>query len=162
MATTQSQGVREIASRAAERSGGQILRGDLVLHHPAIGIAGRVLFTAIFLLSGVTHFTDLARYVALMHPAIPLRELWVIASGVVELAGAAMVLLGVWPRLGGWLLALFLVPVTFAVHGVGIATAPDEAMRAIQISMFLKGLAMTGSALLVTQLGVRAASASRR
>ena len=28
--------------------------------HPAIAVAGRVLFTLIFFLSGVTHFTDRA------------------------------------------------------------------------------------------------------
>ena len=60
-----------------------------------------------------------------------------------------------WSSRTSWLIALFLVPVTFTVHGVGIFTAPDERMQAVQISMFLKGLAMTGCALLITQLGVR-------
>ncbi len=128
--------------------------GDLVLHHPAVGITARVLFTLIFFLSGVTHFTDVAGYVSLMHDSIPVRELWVIVSGVVELAGAILVLLNFRPRLGAWLIVAFLVPVTFTVHGVGIFTAPDETFRGIQISMFLKGLAMTGCALFITQLGV--------
>ena len=129
--------------------------GDLAIHHPAIGILARILFTLIFFLSGVTHFTDVAGYVALMHASIPFRPFWVIVSGVVELAGAGLVLANFRPRLGAWLIVLFLVPVTFTVHGVGIFTAPDERMQAVQISMFLKGLAMTGCALLITQLGVR-------
>lgn len=128
--------------------------GDLALHHPAIGIAARILFTLIFFLSGITHFTDVAGYVRLMHEAIPFRPFWVIVSGLVELAGAALILANFRPRLGAWLLVLFLVPVTFTVHGVGIFTAPDEAMQGMQISMFLKGLAMTGCALFITQLGV--------
>ena len=43
------------------------------------------------------------------------------------------------------------------VHGVGMVTAPDLEMQRIQTSFFLKGLAMTGGALLITQLGVRRA-----
>ena len=130
-------------------------RRDLYWLHPGIAVLGRVLFTLIFFLSGITHFTDAAGYVALMHPAIPAREFWVAMSGVVELAGAAMIAADFHPRLGGWLLVLFLVPVTITVHGYEMVTTPDERMRAIQISFFLKGLAMTGAALLVTQLGVR-------
>ena len=128
--------------------------GDLVLHHPAIGIAARVLFTLIFFLSGITHFTDVAGYVALMPEAIPFRPFWVIVSALVELAGAVLILANFRPRLGAWLIVAFLVPVTFTVHGVGIFTAPDERMQGMQISMFLKGLAMTGCALFITQLGV--------
>jgi uncharacterized membrane protein YphA (DoxX/SURF4 family) len=129
-------------------------RGDLLLLHPAIAIAGRVMFTLIFFLSGITHFTGLDGYVALMPEAIPARPFWVISSGIVELVGATLVLLNRSPRLGGWLIVLFLVPVTIVVHGTGMGD-PDARMAAIQTSFFLKGLAMTGGALLITQLGVR-------
>ncbi len=127
---------------------------DLRIFHPGIALAGRLLFTLIFFLSGITHFTDVAGYVRLMPEAIPFRTFWVLISGVVELGGAVMILCNRWPRLGGWLLVLFLVPVTITVHGVGMVSDPDARMRAIQLSFFLKGLAMTGAALLVTQLGV--------
>jgi len=53
--------------------------------------------------------------------------------------------------------AHLLLPVTITVHGVGMVTAPDLEMQRIQTSFFLKGLAMTGGALLITQLGVRRA-----
>ncbi len=129
--------------------------GDLEIQHPGIAVAGRVMFTLIFFLSGITHFTDMDRYAALMPAAIPLRPFWVAISGVVELIGATMVVANRSPRLGAWLIVLFLVPVTITVHGVMMVTAPDEQMRAIQTSFFLKGVAMTGAALLITQLGVR-------
>ncbi len=128
---------------------------DLTLIHPAIGLAGRVLFTLIFFLSGITHFTDIQGYVSLMHESIPGRVVWVLISGVVELLGAIMILTNRYPRLGGWLIVLFLVPVTFVVHGYEMVNAEDAGMRAMQLSFFLKGLAMTGGALLITQLGVR-------
>lgn len=128
---------------------------DLYITHPAIAVAGRILFTLIFFLSGVTHFTGPDDYVRLMPEAIPFRTFWVLISGVVELAGAAMIATDRYPRLGAWLIVVFLVPVTITVHGVGMASDPDPRMRAIQLSFFLKGLAMIGCALLITQLGVR-------
>ncbi len=129
---------------------------DLYIEHPAIGMAGRIMFTLIFFLSGVTHFTDLPRYAALMPAGTPFPAFWVMISGVVELAGATMILANSWPRLGAWLIAIFLVPVTITVHGYLLVNAPDELNRQIQLSFFLKGLTMTGAALLFTQLGVRA------
>lgn len=128
---------------------------DVEIHHPAIGILGRVLFTLIFFLSGITHFTDIDGYVSLMPEAAPAKVFWVLISGVVELAGAVMILFNWRPKLGAWLIAVFLVPVTFVVHGYQMVNATDETMRAIQLSFFLKGLTMTGAALLFTQLGVR-------
>lgn len=122
-------------------------------HHASITLAGRVLFTLIFFASGITHFTDTAGYVSLMHEAIPFRTFWVLISGVVELVGAALILFDRSARLGGWLIVLFLIPVTFTVHGYEMISADSEQMRAIQLSFFLKGLAMTGCALLITQLG---------
>lgn len=128
---------------------------DVALFSPAVAVTGRIMFTLIFFLSGITHFTGMAGYVALMPEAIPFRAFWVIISGVVELIGATMIVANRAPRLGAWLIVLFLVPVTIVVHGVAMVTAPDERTAAIQTSFFLKGIAMTGSALLITQLGVR-------
>jgi uncharacterized membrane protein YphA (DoxX/SURF4 family) len=140
-----------------------VRQNDLHVSRPAIGVAGRVMFTLIFFLSGITHFTGLDDYVALMPEAIPLRPFWVVISGVVELAGAALVVSNRYPRLGAWLIVLFLVPVTITVHGVAMVADPDARMRQIQLSFFLKGVAMAGAALLITQLGVaREAIASRR
>jgi len=106
-------------------------------------------------LSGLTHFTDLAGYVSLMHESIPFREFWVVISGFVELAGATMIVSNRYARLGGWLIFIFLVPVTITVHGVMMVNAATPEMQAIQSSFFLKGIAMAGGALLISQLGVR-------
>jgi len=127
---------------------------DIQFFHPGIAMAGRIMFTLIFFLSGITHFTDLSSYTALMPAAIPFRDFWVLISGVVELLGAALVLSNRYPRLGAWLLFVFLIPVTVTVHGVGMFT-PDVQMQRIQTSFFLKGITMAGAALLITQLGVK-------
>jgi putative oxidoreductase len=123
--------------------------------HHAVTLAGRILFSLIFFLSGITHFTDIDGYTSLMHEAIPFRTFWVLISGVVELVGASMILFNRSARAGGWLIVLFLVPVTFTVHGFEMIAADSAEMRAIQTSFFLKGLAMTGCALLISQFGVR-------
>jgi uncharacterized membrane protein YphA (DoxX/SURF4 family) len=115
----------------------------------------RICFTLIFFVSGVTHFTDMAGYVRLMHEAIPFRDFWVVISGIVELAGALMILFDRHARLGAWLIVLFLVPVTITVHGYEMVTHKDPMMRTVQLSFFLKGIAMTGGALLITQYGVK-------
>jgi uncharacterized membrane protein YphA (DoxX/SURF4 family) len=134
---------------------------DLVVLHPAIAVTGRIMFTLIFFLSGITHFTRLDDYVALMPAGIPFRTFWVMISAVVELIGATLIVTNKYPRLGAWLIAIFLVPVTVTVHGVGMATAPDAQMRAIQTSFFLKGVTMTGAALLITQFGVKGSAPPR-
>jgi putative oxidoreductase len=132
------------------------VENDVFVDHPGIAVIGRVLYTLIFLLSGITHFTGMADYVALMPAAIPFRPFWVAISGVVELAGAVMIVSNRYPRLGAWLIVLFLVPVTIVVHGTAMVGDPDARMRLIQLSFFLKGVTMTGAALLITQLGVDA------
>jgi len=128
---------------------------DLRLISPAIGMTARILFTLIFFLSGITHFTDLRSYVNLMPPVIPFRPFWVITSAVVELIGAAFILFNYRPRLGGWLIVLFLIPVTVVVHGTAMIANPSPVMRAVNVSFFLKGLAMIACALFITQFGVR-------
>ncbi|MDX2170642.1 MAG: DoxX family membrane protein [Deltaproteobacteria bacterium] len=127
---------------------------DLTVYDPRIALVGRLMFTLIFFLSGITHFTGMADYVRLMPEAIPLRPFWVGISGVVELLGATLIAINRYPRLGAWLIVLFLVPVTIVVHGTAMVSAPDETMRRIQLSFFLKGVTMAGAALLITQLGV--------
>jgi putative oxidoreductase len=127
---------------------------DLKITSPAIGITARILFTLIFFLSGITHFTSMQSYIDLMPAPIPFRAFWVLISAVVELVGAAMILFNYRPRLGAWIIVLFLVPVTIVVHGTAMFTLPDPVMRAVNISMFLKGLAMIACALFITQLGV--------
>jgi len=62
-------------------------------------------------------------------------------------------------RLGAWLIFIFLVPVTITIHGVMYVTAESAAMQGIQLSFFLKGVAMAGGALLITQFGAGAEEA---
>ncbi|MEL6979046.1 MAG: DoxX family protein [Pseudomonadota bacterium] len=121
--------------------------------HPGLTLAARVLFTSLFFLSGVTHFTNVPYYLSLMPDGAPFPVFLIYVSGVVELFGAIMILLNWRPRLGAWLIILFMVPVTIVVHGYEMVSATQEAERLNQQAHFLKGVALTGAALLITQLG---------
>lgn len=131
-----------------------MLADERLPQHISLAITARLLFTSLFFLSGVTHFTNIDYYLSLMPSGIPYSVFWIVISGVVELAGAAMILFNWRPRLGGWLIVLFLIPVTIVVHGHQMIYADTEVMRAMQQAHFLKGLALTGAALLITQIGV--------
>lgn len=121
---------------------------------PALTVLARFLFTSLFFLSGVTHFTNIPYYVSLMPPRMPFPVMLVLISGVVELLGATMILFNWRARLGGLLLVAFLIPVTLVVHGHALITETDPVLWALQQAHFLKGIALTGAALLITQTGV--------
>lgn len=88
---------------------------------------GRLLFSAIFLLSGPLHF--LAQTVRMAEDqGVPGAALAVPISGLLAIAGGLSVLLGYRTKTGAWALVLFLVPVTLSMHPFWAAGDP-EAMR---------------------------------
>jgi putative oxidoreductase len=120
---------------------------------------GRALFVAIFLEAVPGHFsaTTIA-YAA--HRGVPLAAIAVPLSGVIAGLGALSVLLGWHARVGAWLLVLFLVPVTLAMHRFwGLA---DPAAAAVQRIMFMKNVSILGAALLVAWFGAGPASLDER
>lgn len=131
-----------------------MLSENTLPNHIALNVIARFLFTSLFLLSGVTHFTNVPYYQGLMPEAVPYPLLWIWLSGAVELAGALMILFNWRARLGGWLLVAFLLPVTVVVHGYEMLNAQNEVIRALQQAHFLKGFCLAGAALLITQVGV--------
>jgi putative oxidoreductase len=72
-------------------------------------------------------------------------------SGIMSIVGGLSILLGFHGKLGAWLLALFLVPVTFTMHNFW--AVKDPLMQQVQMAMFLKNISMLGSALFFTQIG---------
>ena len=110
---------------------------------------GRLLFTLIFLTT-FTHFqAQTIAYAA--QQGVPLAGIAVPLSGVIALAGGLSVLIGYRAKLGAWLLVLFLVPVSFALHRFwGLS---DPMMAQIQRAMFLKNVSMIGGALLIAYFG---------
>src|SRR5258708_24905936 len=111
---------------------------------------GRLFYSLIFLLAGFGHFThqEIAYAAA---QGIPVAGVLVPASGILAIGGGLSILLGFHGKLGAWLLVLFLVPVTFAMHNFW--AVKDPMMQQVQMAMFLKNIAMLGAALFFTQFG---------
>jgi putative oxidoreductase len=70
---------------------------------------------------------------------------------VVAIAGGLGILLGYRAKLGGWLLVLFLVPVTLMMHKFWLVQ--DPMMAQIQMILFMKNVSMLGGALLISRFG---------
>ncbi len=111
---------------------------------------GRLLFGLIFLMASLNHFkSQTIAYAAAQ--GVPVASIAVPLSGVLALLGGLSILLGYKAKIGGWLIALFLVCVTPMMHKFWGVT--DPMMQQIQMIMFLKNVSMLGGALLVTQFG---------
>jgi len=111
---------------------------------------GRVLFSLIFLMAGPAHFT--APEIAYAASAgIPLAGLVVPLSGIIAFLGGLSIALGYKAKWGAWLIVLFLVPVTFAMHNFWAMS--DPMMVQIHMAMFVKNLGLLGTALLITHFG---------
>jgi putative oxidoreductase len=116
----------------------------------AVVFVGRLLFSFIFILAALGHFTH-QEIVYAAAQGVPLASIVVPMSGLVALAGGLSILLGYRVRIGAWLIVLFLVPVTLMMHNFW--AIKDPMMAQMQMAMFLKNLSMLGGALLISQFG---------
>jgi putative oxidoreductase len=126
---------------------------------PIVTLVGRILFSAIFVMSGFLHFSQQEIAYA-TQSGVPWAKLLVPASGVLALVGGLSILLGYRAKIGAWLLVLFLVPVTLMMHNFW--AVKDPMMAQMQMAMFLKNVTMLGGALLISQFGAGAFSLDAR
>ena len=113
-------------------------------------LAGRLLFTMLFIASSSGLFKpETAAYAA--QQGVPAASLMVPLAGITELIGGIMVLIGYRPKLGAWLLVLFLVPVTLMLHKFWNIT--DPAAQQLEMASFMKNIALTSAALMIATLG---------
>lgn len=122
---------------------GRIPKGIVVL-------LGRLLFVLIFLKTGPNLFSTQTISSAASQ-GVPFASFAVPIAGVLALTGSVSVLLGFRAKIGAWLIALFLIPVTLMMHKFW--TVHDAAMAQMQMIMFIKNLAILGGALLISQFG---------
>jgi putative oxidoreductase len=113
-------------------------------------LAGRQLFSLIFIISSARHFSPQGVAVAAAH-GVPLPELLVPLSGIIALLGGLSLLLGFQTRIGACLLVIFLVPVTLMMHNFW--SVSDPMTLQIEKAMFLKNVAMLGGALVISYFG---------
>lgn len=116
----------------------------------AVALVGRILFSLIFLISSVGHFSaENIKYAA--SQGVPLANVLVPASGIMAAVGALSIIVGYKAQVGAWLIVIFLLPVTFMMHqfwDVG-----DPSVQQMQLAMFMKNISMLGAALLISYFG---------
>lgn len=116
--------------------------------YPWMHLIGRVLFSMIFIASGMNHLlklNDMAGYA--QSRGLPAAKAATLVSGVVILAGGVMVLLG-WRRfIGAGLLAAFLILSAVLMHGFWKETDPTQKQN--EMIHFMKDMALAGAALFI-------------
>lgn len=125
-------------------------RKEITSLHPAVVVAGRVLFSFIFVFAALGHFSHQEIAFAAQQ-GVPLASIAVPFSGVMALLGGLSILLGYKAKWGAWLLIAFLIPVTLMLHQFW--AVKDPMMAQMQMAMFMKNVSMMGGALLVSQFG---------
>lgn len=116
--------------------------------YPWMHLIGRILFSMIFIGSGLNHLTQsqaMAQYA--QAKGVPAAKPAVIVTGLMILAGGIMILLG-WNRaIGAWLLVAFLIPAAFLIHAFWKESDPMAKQN--EMAHFMKNLALAGAALLM-------------
>src|SRR5262244_2948411 len=115
-----------------------------------LAFIGRQLFAMIFMIASAGHFTPAQIALAAEH-GVPMASILVPISGVIALLGGLSVLFGYRARLGGCLLVVFLVPVTFFMHNFW--AAPDAATFRLQLFQFVRNIALLGCACQLVRAG---------
>lgn len=109
-------------------------------------LIGRILLSAIFINAGYGKITGSEGTIGYMTSyGLPLPEIMLIAAIIVEIGGGLMVLMGLWARFGAGLLFLFMIPTTFIFH--------TDFADPMQMTMFMKNLAIMGGLLIVAYFG---------
>jgi uncharacterized membrane protein YphA (DoxX/SURF4 family) len=114
----------------------------------AIHVVGRVLFSMMFIMSGMNHLmklNDMSAYAE--SKGVPAPKVLTAVSGLMIMVGGVLVLIG-WHRfIGAGLIAVFLLPTAMQMHAFWKET--DPAARMNEMAHFMKDMAMAGAALLI-------------
>ncbi|MFP3947258.1 MAG: DoxX family protein [Longimicrobiales bacterium] len=116
--------------------------------YPWIHLVGRILFSLVFVLSGVNHLmqrqamTEYARARGLPTPGLA-----VVLSGIVLLACGLMIGVGYRRFIAAGILFLFLVSTAFLMHPFWKEEDPQAQQN--EMTHFLKDLALAGAALII-------------
>jgi putative oxidoreductase len=116
-----------------------------------IPLVGRILLTALFLLSGfmkLTHWSGTAGYMAAKR--LPAASLLVAGAVLVEVVGGLCIAIGYQTRIAALLQFLYLIPVTLVFHNFW--AAPPAQQQDLMIH-FWKNIGMMGGLLLLAANG---------
>lgn len=116
--------------------------------YPWMHLAGRILFSLVFILSGLNHLIQrqsMAEYARAR--GLPAPGLAVVLSGIFILACGLMIAVGYSRFIASGLLFLFLVATAFLMHPFWKEEDPQAQQN--EMTHFLKDLALAGAALII-------------
>jgi putative oxidoreductase len=114
-------------------------------------VIGRCMVALIFLISGigkVTGFQGTAGYMA--SKGLPVTEVLLVITIIIEIGGALMLILGWKARLGATALFLWMIPVSLLFHNFWAMPVDQQMINQI---MFLKNISMMGALLYIMAFG---------
>jgi putative oxidoreductase len=121
-----------------------------------ISLAGRILLSAIFLLSGVNKLFAFPMYTSWAAGAhLPLPSVAIAVDAAVEILGGLAILVGFQAKAAAWVVFLFMIPTTFLFHNFWTM---DGMNRIDNQAHFLKNVAIMGGLLLLAANGPGGAS----
>ena len=115
-----------------------------------IFLVGRILFSLIFLIKPLEHFSNLA-VLRGAEMGVPAPHFWVPLWGVIAFLGGLSLLLGFKAKIGAWLLVLFLIPTTLYMHPFW--GADDSFASMMHGYCFWKNISLLGTALMIAYMG---------
>ena len=108
---------------------------------------GRILFAALFVRSGLNHFTQAGAMTQYAESkGLPAARFSVIGSGAVLIAGGLSILLWQYVLYGAGLLFVFLLAAAFTMHDFW--AVEDEQQKQTEMTQFMKNVALAGAALI--------------
>jgi putative oxidoreductase len=115
-----------------------------------IPLAGRILFSLVFIMFGFGHFTDAQMMVdsGMVPSFLPGKLMIVYLTGVVLVAGGLSVLVGYKAKLGALALGLLMLGTTFLTWAPQLADGGQ-----VEMAMFMKDMALAGGAFLLFHFG---------
>lgn len=114
-------------------------------------LIGRILVAAIFLWSGIGKIAGFAGTLGYMtSQGVPLAEVALVITIIVEIGAALMLIVGWYARLGATALLIWMIPVTLIFHAFW-AVPPDQVQ--MQMIQFFKNLGLMGAMLLIIGFG---------
>jgi uncharacterized membrane protein YphA (DoxX/SURF4 family) len=115
-------------------------------------LLGRILFSLVFIGSGVGHLTQTAgsaQYAE--YKKVPNATLMVQISGVALLLGGLAIILGIWMDLAALGIAVLVLAMAFLMHRFWEETDPQT--KQTEMAAFMKNVSIAGGALILVAIG---------
>jgi putative oxidoreductase len=114
-------------------------------------LAGRILMSVIFLLSGTSKVLGYSGMVAYATAkGLPMAGAGIAIAAVIEILGGLAVLTGFQTRIVSWILFLYLIPVSFTIHNFWALQGMERMDNQIH---FMKNFAIMGGLLILSAHG---------